>query len=76
MWRGAQYWPRFLSHSGAYRGIAEVLPTESKGELRCQSSLTGQERGSRGTESLLPSGILHAEQDSADRSYWGAPSSQ
>lgn len=76
MWRGAQYWPRFLFHSGVYRGIAEVLPAKSKGELRCQSSLTGQECGSRGTESLPPSGILHAEQDSADSSYWGTPSSQ
>ena len=76
MWRGVQYWPRFLSHSGLYRSTAEVLLTESKGELLCQSSLMGQECGSRGAESLLSSVTLHAEWDSASRSYRDSPSSE
>jgi len=76
MWRSAQYWLCFLSHSGLYHSIAEVLPTERKGEMLCQSSLMGQECGSSGAESHLSSVILQAEWDSASRSYWESPSSQ
>lgn len=41
-----------------------------------ESSLTGQESGSSGVESLLSSVILHAEWDSASRSYWDNSSGQ